>query len=123
MLSTGSSTDPASVVVPTEYLIRHFASEPDRYIFEQRIPRYSVLLPTHDDTDGLSFSRESQITAEQLLSKANNPKVQEYGGVFAVLVKWLEDERLSIQPDPPGDPEGHVIIPEMSRREYDSSKD
>jgi hypothetical protein len=114
MSSTSRSPDESSPVEDGESLLRRFPSDPGQYDFTLAVPRFSAMIPTAVDTDGLSLYRELFISARQLLARATNQNVANYGGVLAVLAVWLREQGLTIRPDT----EDHVVVPEMNRNDY-----
>jgi len=122
MSPTASMRDDHELEVEsTESLIRRFPSESENDFPTSKFPRISHLLPNKRDQDGLSFNREEFISAEDLRNLAQNPNVRHFGGVLAVIAGWLRDLGLTIRLDP-SDSLGHVIVPEMNRKLYSSSR-
>jgi hypothetical protein len=113
--------DPSSLPLDDgEHLLRRFQAQD--YNTTKQIPTLGAFLPNKNDKDGLSLFRERCQSAPAVLATARSPVVRETGGVAAVEVSLLKELGLTPEPDL-GDPEGHVLIKELNRADYDASED
>jgi len=123
--SASAGGDDSSPVQDTETLLRRFPSDPGQLEKDLKTPRFAIFVPSPTDVDGLSLNREGPLFVrdpEALLILAKNENIRIYGGVIAVLTGNVRARSMTVDPDP-GDTPGHVIIPELNRTEYDSSRD
>lgn len=113
-------SDAISPMGDDESLLRHFSNEPDQFDFTLTIPRLNIFLPSKQDSDGLSLYREGVYyqNAQQLLESRQNENIRHNGGVVAVLSGSVRQNGMSVVPSPP-EKEGHVVIPEINRNDYD----
>jgi hypothetical protein len=113
----------SSSVEDSEFLLRRFPDEPAN---PQKIPRISIFIPSKADSDGLSLNREGEdfVTAEQVLAMATSDNVRRSGGVVAILTGDVrKDGDMDVDPSPDESAgRGHVVIPQINRVDYDSSK-
>jgi hypothetical protein len=103
------------VVDPGEYVLRRVSKDPQRYDPSLPLPVSPFEFRPHKDrdTDGLSFYRESELSASKLASLANKP-ADNYV-VVKLKVADLLALGLSVQPlQEEGDHPGHVVIPELT---------
>jgi len=130
--------DDGAPIGDDEYLLRRVATndpgqKPVRWSEDLVFPRPHSFMPSKRDDKGVSVFREYRgtgcrfCTAAQIRAASDNPNIQNYAGILAILTAGLRGMNLSANPDPlpHDDPEyvpGHALIPEINRTVYETKR-
>ena len=108
-----------------ENLLRRSPNSPDYFNYKENRALAVAFLPQEHDFDGLSLNREGELfeSAESVLEKALNENTKKNGGVFAVQCRDVIGLGLTAKPSPCPESRGHIVIPELNRRDYDKKAD
>ena len=122
-----------------ETLLRVVPAQPHLYNFNTHAPLPSSFIPSKNDPDGLSMYRHRDpvespgfLDAAELKAQQGNAATKNYGGVARVAVSDVTSLtrvgssralRVEASYDPAADLPGHVLLPDLSRGEYETNKD
>ena len=116
-------SEDAEFVAPDERVLRRIPKAPGFYDSDKTPPiQRGAFTPNRNDTDGLSCFLERLMSIERLIELAA-PKPASELVIVRFLARDIYDIGLTLRRTfDPGDPPGHVIIPELNKAAYDIRK-